>query len=384
MCLKRTVSILVVCALCVSFFVPIVLATNGTLSVSCQKKSVASGEKFDIVVSAHDIDDLAAFLIYIHGDLGAFETEIDESDGVLFSIKGTLSASGMLLANVFEDDGWQALWYNATNVSGSGTLFTMTLRVRDDAIPGMYRFGLSYSEDNTVDVEGTQQAYSLIGDEIYVRGSETDGTGEIQPPSNQEGHNTTERPEPPFPTTFPDVSDSNWAYPYISGLAEKGVVSGFNDGNFYPDRNVTRAEFVKMLAGCLNAETTGCRNEHFSDLASAAWAESFIAWATEKGIVNGVSTTEFAPNAPLTRQQMAAILSRCCKVFDYQFAETVEAIVFSDEKEIAEYAKDAVTNMQKLGLVNGYPDGSFAPTATLKRSEAAKVLFLLTEMISAL
>ena len=111
---------------------------------------------------------------------------------------------------------------------------------------------------------------------------------------------------------FTDVAEDAWYHDYVYDLVYRGVVNGMTATTYEPEGKLTRAQFVKLLACSLaDAETlkTYEGRHPFKD-SEGHWAEAYIAWAKDKGIVEGVSATEFDPEAPITREQMATIFGR--------------------------------------------------------------------------
>lgn len=176
---------------------------------------------------------------------------------------------------------------------------------------------------------------------------------------------------------FGDIRDVAWAQKAIVALSSIGVVSGKEEGYFYPNDNVTRAEFVKMLVGALEyagrIDTEGAECS-FADVPETEWCYEPIAAAVRAGIVQGVSETEFAPDANITRQDMAVMLKRAADAAGITLESGAET-VFTDEASIASYAADAVETMSRAGIVNGFDDGSFMPLSNATRAQAAVVIY---------
>ena len=107
------------------------------------------------------------------------------------------------------------------------------------------------------------------------------------------------------------------------------------------------------------------------------WAEAYIAWAKDKGIVEGVSATEFDPEAPITREQMATIFGRYALKQGIELPKSDNAAgSFPDADKISEYAREFVELMRIAGILNGYEDGTFRPQGNATRAEAAKLFSL--------
>lgn len=178
---------------------------------------------------------------------------------------------------------------------------------------------------------------------------------------------------------FTDVPEGAWYHDYVYDLVYRGVVNGMTATTYEPAGTLTRAQFVKLLACSLEeAETLKTyEGQHpFTD-SGGHWAETYIAWAKDKGIVEGVSTTEFDPEAPITREQMATIFGRyALKQGIVLPKDAAPAESFPDADKISEYAREFVELMRIAGILNGYEDGTFRPQGNATRAEAAKLFSL--------
>jgi len=168
-----------------------------------------------------------------------------------------------------------------------------------------------------------------------------------------------------------------WASDYIAYLAARGIVSGTGDGKFTPDRPVTRAEFVKMLALLSGDELPTASESKFADIAGSAWYAPYVAWAAQKGYVNGVTADTFAPDARITREQMATIIARFAEAEGYDLGGSREAPVFTDSGKISGYAKASVEMLSKAGILSGRSGSVFAPQDSATRAESTKVFAVL-------
>ncbi len=111
-------------------------------------------------------------------------------------------------------------------------------------------------------------------------------------------------------------------------------------------------------------------NGEFTDLPDGAYYKGYAEWANIYGIMNGVSSTSFAPNNKITRQDICVMFYRYLKNYTSKSPST-SATAFTDDSSISSYAKDAVYAMKNIGVVTGYTDGSFNPKGYAKRSEVA-------------
>lgn len=178
---------------------------------------------------------------------------------------------------------------------------------------------------------------------------------------------------------FTDVPKDAWYHDYVYDLVYRGVVNGMTATTYEPEGKLTRAQFVKLLACSLEeAETLKTyEGQHpFTD-SEGHWAETYIAWAKDKGIVEGVSATEFDPEAPITREQMATIFGRYALKQGIELPkDAAPAESFPDADKISEYAREFVELMRIAGILNGYEDGTFRPQGNATRAEAAKLFSL--------
>jgi len=177
--------------------------------------------------------------------------------------------------------------------------------------------------------------------------------------------------------SFKDVS--GWYTDYVSYLAARGIISGTGDGNFSPDANITRAQFVTVLARVSGDDFSGYASSEFSDVSTTDWFFKSVQWAYEKGVATG-SDGKFNPNASITRQDIAVMLARYAdKVAGYTLPETNSVAAFTDSAQISAYASNAVTAMQQAGIISGNGNGSFAPAANATRAQAAKTIAVLLQ-----
>lgn len=107
--------------------------------------------------------------------------------------------------------------------------------------------------------------------------------------------------------TFPDVPLDHWAIVQIEDLVSRGIISGFTDGSFKPGDPLTRAQFAKMLCLALGIPTSGSNN--FTDT-KGHWAESYISTLVSNGIINGYADGTFRPDKTITRAEICTIIAR--------------------------------------------------------------------------
>lgn len=183
-----------------------------------------------------------------------------------------------------------------------------------------------------------------------------------------------EPPETGLSKNFRDMDSCIWAVTAVDYLAEAEIISGTGDGNFEPERSVTREEFLKMLLVALELEGSG-ETVTFTDVENDAWYAPYISTAWELGITTGMGDGTFGIGQKVTRQDMAVFAWRAMEAAGQLPESTKEKITFIDEADISDYALDATYQMQQAGILSGMGDGTFAPVASATRAEAAKMIY---------
>ncbi|WP_239421950.1 S-layer homology domain-containing protein [Bacillus sp. CGMCC 1.16541] len=171
---------------------------------------------------------------------------------------------------------------------------------------------------------------------------------------------------------FNDVpAGYEWAKPYIQELVDQEVTTGVTPTEFQPGKSVTRAQFVTMIGRALKVEAAAS-NETFKDVKQGEYYTPYVLKAAEMGLVKG-DDGFFKPNAPITREQMALIITR---LYDHQKVEvpTGDYKAFKDYDKISPYAREAIGALKALNIISGKANGTFAPRERLTRAQSAKVL----------
>lgn len=192
-------------------------------------------------------------------------------------------------------------------------------------------------------IEGTMTAEGYTYDVVYVKKSSGGSGVQIESPNKPEKDNSLK-----FNTA------DHFAY-----------VNGYPDGTVKPTGDVTRAEVAAILyrvmdADCVKTyETTRCS---FSDVVRGDWFNTYVATLENAGVIVDTRTNgKFRPNEAITRAELAAMLA--------QFADIKSAANSFNDVSARHWASDEIAVCAKMGWINGYPDGSFRPDATITRAE---------------
>ena len=176
---------------------------------------------------------------------------------------------------------------------------------------------------------------------------------------------------------FSDVT-KNWAYPGIQYCVTHGIMGGMGDGTFAPTGTTTRAQIVQILYN-LEGTPAVSGTTPFTDL-TANWYKPAILWAYQNNVVAGTSPTTFAPDQPVTREQIAVILTQYMfHVLKMERTWTpADLSTFPDGTQVSSWAKEAMQDAVALGLINGTkaPDGKvyLDPQGSAARQQVATIL----------
>lgn len=183
-----------------------------------------------------------------------------------------------------------------------------------------------------------------------------------------------------IPIAFTDVPEGYWAKSSIERASALGFVNGYTDGSFKPNRNITRAEYVTMLARGLNVTSSSTGSElSFKDSDKIGkWAKPYVAVALAEGWIEGFDDKTFRPNQPITRAEMTTIAVRVLKL------NTTDngTIAFNDAGNIPSWAKPYVVAAVNAGLVNGRGNNSFVPQAPTSRAEGVTIVLRIVDYLA--
>ncbi len=178
---------------------------------------------------------------------------------------------------------------------------------------------------------------------------------------------------PALDNVFHDLKKGAWYIPSVQHVYYTGLMMGVSDGVFSPEGLVSRGQLVTVLYR-MAGEPAVEDKISFTDVPEKAFYYDAVRWAQSKGVVNGVSTTRFAPNDRISRQQLCTVLYRYAHMLELPLTQRDPLTSFTDADKIADYAKDAMSWCVAMGFINGKPGGILDPAGNATRAEIAKVL----------
>ena len=178
-----------------------------------------------------------------------------------------------------------------------------------------------------------------------------------------------------YAANFSDVPENHWAYDAVSKMVENGVVSGYPDGTFGPDKMVTRAEFAKIVVSTLKLDMTDSDLvQKFDDVGRDHWAFKYVNVASD--FLTGYKEkgkTLFLPEVASVREDIAVAIVIASKMNYYTYNQN-SLNDFSDVEEISKNLRKYVAIALENDLIHGYEDGTFRPQANLTRAQVCQLM----------
>lgn len=180
-------------------------------------------------------------------------------------------------------------------------------------------------------------------------------------------------------TSFRDVPNNHWANSSISYMSKHGLMTGYPNGTFRPNGDITRAEFVVVLNRIVGIQGA---SYPFADADQARWANNAIGGAVKAGIiVPREFGTNFEPNKPITRLEMARMVARVLAL-NPEYKEVLDTfkdlyngdLPFTEWKQIRQADVPLIALTFGTGTITGYPDSSFGLQQKTNRAEASAIL----------
>ena len=184
-----------------------------------------------------------------------------------------------------------------------------------------------------------------------------------------------EEPTPEEPSSdmpFGDVNTGDWFYDVVKYAYDNGLMTGTSATTFEPNTTTTRGMIVAIL-NRLEGNPTAA-DAGFADVNSGDWYADAVNWAASVGIVNGYSDTQFGPNDPITREQMAAILYNYAEYKGYDVSARADISSYDDAANVSDWAIESVQWANAMGLVNGMTDTTLDPQGNATRAQIAAIL----------
>ncbi len=359
-------------------------AADVTLTVKTPETIPRAGEEFTVTVDISGNPGLCAAQLVLEYDRDAVDCKNVWTETVLekmLAVTNGAAEEGAIVAAASTEparkDGPMAAFVFVAKVDLTGYSFKLNVARLTGADSEQIPFTVEGAELNVLD--HTVKTTPTKPTKPSKPSTPSKPTAQEQPtqpdPQPQKGGAATpETAEDATETGFTDVPPTFWGAKWITEAAKRGLFKGTPDGRFNPDAPISRADYVLVLhrmAG--EPEPQGAAP--FSDVPEDAYYADAVAWAYEKGYVNGKGDG-FAPTDSLTRQEAMKIL------FGYAGGQSGGELLltgvydsgFTDSGEIAAWAKPAMYWAYYKSIISGTSATTLSPTATATRAQLAKIL----------
>lgn len=362
---------------------------------------------------------------------GLFEIEYDRERLELISVKDKALLPGGVFSPSFEKYPYILLWNSASskNFTSDGVLAELSFRVLEDAKGGNAFINISYKKGDVFDAELNDVDLNISNGAIYIEGESVqeseENTGEntdnelsgekipdnessndekqddtthvsgnsshvyhgntisaTTAPKDAQDNSANEENEVINGNTsdtviisFEDVDENMWYYDVVKYAVEKKLMNGISNTIFAPDELLTRAMLVTVLYRNEGEPEKGF-SASFEDVYADDYYADSVVWAKSEGIVNGVSESEFMPNANITREQIAAVMYRYAryKGYDTSDKDNTNILSYEDFAEISDYAIESMQYAVGSGLMKGKTQTALNPGDYATRAETAAIL----------
>ena len=238
------------------------------------------------------------------------------SAGAVVSYSGFFLAEGSpvawaALTIAVADPSGSPIWFDQLVTDSQGR-FSSSFTLKADSPPGTYK--LMVGADQAQAAVSFQVLASTPTPTPTSSSTPTPNSTFTPTPTSTPSSSTTTPTSSSTPSlTFPDIQD-HWARGEIEKLVSMGIVNGYPDGLFRPEGKITRAEFTKMVVLALELKLENPQQATFSDVPNSFWGFPYIEAAYKAGIVKGVGEGQFAPDRQVTRAEIAAMVVRALKL----------------------------------------------------------------------
>jgi hypothetical protein len=179
---------------------------------------------------------------------------------------------------------------------------------------------------------------------------------------------------------FTDVQPSNWYYGDVAYVYSRNIMGGTSASAFGPNVPMDRAMLVTVIGRLSGANIGGYTGAgSFADVVAGQYYAPYVAWAQASAIIGGVGNNAFAPNAPISRQDLAVVLMNYVRYTGKPLPVKQAYNGFADEAAVAGYARASVEAIYRAGIIGGKPGNLFDPRGSATRAEVAAILHRFVE-----
>lgn len=331
----------------------------------------------------NDLDNLWNGLV---GGAGASVTPIAGTSGAW------LEGSGTVTMNSLSDEVSLADSEISVTARGTNARFALADGIDSATVSGSGNLALNCTAgDVTVAFNGTAAngvTLARSGDSVTISGASggsvvvsengaTTTTTTITPGQDVsvtlDGDINEEPDTPAGDMPFTDVRTSDWFYDPVKYVYEEGLMTGTGANTFAPNLTTTRGMIVSILYRLEGGPQIN-GSSPFTDVKDDDWYGDAVRWAERAGVVSGTSATTFAPNAAITREQLAAILMNYANYKHENTSARADLSKYSDVGKISSWANDVMAWAVSKGYISGMTATTLAPQGSATRAQVAAIL----------
>ena len=181
---------------------------------------------------------------------------------------------------------------------------------------------------------------------------------------------------------YKDVDQAQWYHNAVDYVSGNGLMNGTSATTFSPDKTLTRGMVVTVLGRAAGVKSTDYTGTSFKDVKSGSWCAPYVAWASEKKIVNGYADGTFKPDQNVTREEMVTMLYRYRQSAGKTGQTDGDALdAFSDKTSVSAWALPAMQWAVANGVVNGVSSTKLEPNGQATRAQFAKIVMVYLEKL---
>lgn len=319
------------------------------------------------------------------------DVQVAYNGEVLDSATGQLSASfGSMTVTGEGDDRSVSLnlndyydvetWINGT---GTGTMTFTTTSKDEDGTVGTRTFrNVPITPSTLIHVVQSGTAQDAVTLEIYANGSDSVTSvwyADSDTPSVSSANSEltewylSDTSEPTDSLPFTDVKSTDWFYSAVQYVYDNSIMNGTSSTTFAPNATVERSQVVQMLYN-LEGQPTVTGSSGFSDIKAGDWYSKAVIWAERTGVVDGYEDNTFRPGKAVSREEFAQMLYNYAVYKGYDLSAAANLSKFPDGKNVSTWAEKAMRWANGNELINGHDDGRLDPGGTAIRAQAASIL----------
>ena len=229
----------------------------------------------------------------------------------------------------------------------------------------------SYFKYILFDVHPTNKGHQQIAERV-LKAMQADQPAPTPVPEPVEPGQPDQPDQPVVTGKYVDVPDTEWCKTFVDYVSDRGIMTGVTNTTFEPYSNLTRAQVATILYA-LEGKPDNTFNQ-FNDVVETAWYFAPVNWCAAHGIVVGTGNGNYEPNRDVTREELVTILRSYADYLEQDVSATADISGFADAASVQSWSQEPVQWAVATGLISGRPGNLIAPQGTASRAEMAVIM----------